>query len=108
MTMSADVRRSLGPENVFDTLKKSILVDGFHVVVDLEKSHGSVLIDARDGKEYLDFYTYFATLPVGHNHPRTRDPEFEKKTRLKFPGSRDATLPASSATGGVAVRKKVL
>jgi L-lysine 6-transaminase len=79
MTISADVRRHLGPDQVFDTLKKSILVDGFHVVVDLEKSHGSVLVDARDGKEYLDFYTYFATLPVGHNHPKIKNPEFQKK-----------------------------
>ncbi|HET9234859.1 MAG TPA: L-lysine 6-transaminase, partial [Candidatus Eisenbacteria bacterium] len=65
--------------DVFETLERSILVDGFHVVVDLDKSHGSMLVDARDGKEYLDFYTYFATLPVGHNHPRLADPEFQKK-----------------------------
>ena len=73
------LRRSVRPQDVFETLERSILVDGFHVVVDLEKSHGSVLVDARDGKEYLDFYTYFATLPVGHNHPRLADPEFQKK-----------------------------
>ena len=46
---------------------------------DLEKSHGSIMVDARDGREYLDFYTYFASLPVGHNHPKVRDPEFQKK-----------------------------
>jgi L-lysine 6-transaminase len=71
--------RGVRPADVFSTLKQSILVDGFHVVVDLEKSHGSFLVDARDGKEYLDFYTYFATLPVGHNHPRLLDPDFQKK-----------------------------
>jgi L-lysine 6-transaminase len=57
-------------EKVFDTLKKHILVDGFHVVIDLQKSHGSYIIDAVSGKEYLDFYSYFASLPIGHNHPR--------------------------------------
>jgi L-lysine 6-transaminase len=71
--------RGVRPADVFGTLKQSILVDGFHVVVDLEKSHGSFLVDARDGKEYLDFYTYFATLPVGHNHPRLMDADFQKK-----------------------------
>ena len=57
-------------EKVFDTLKKHILVDGFHVIIDLQKSHGSCIVDAVSGKEYLDFYSYFASLPVGHNHPR--------------------------------------
>jgi L-lysine 6-transaminase len=77
--MTLKTMRSVRPQDVFATLERSILVDGFHVVVDLEKSHGSVLIDARDGKEYLDFYTYFATLPVGHNHPRLLEPDFQKK-----------------------------
>ena len=77
--MTLKTMRSVSPQDVFATLERSILVDGFHVVVDLEKSHGSMLVDARDGKEYLDFYTYFATLPVGHNHPRLMDPDFQKK-----------------------------
>jgi L-lysine 6-transaminase len=79
MTISTDPRRGVRPEDVFTSLKKSILVDGFHLVVDLDKSRGSILVDARDGKEYLDFYTYFATLPVGHNHPKLRDPDFQAK-----------------------------
>jgi L-lysine 6-transaminase len=78
MTLNT-MRRTVRPQDVFATLQKSILVDGFHVVVDLDKSHGSILVDARDGKEYLDFYTYFATLPVGHNHPRLLEPDFQKK-----------------------------
>jgi len=57
-------------EKVFDTLKRHILVDGFHVIIDLQKSHGSYIMDAANGKEYLDFYSYFASLPIGHNHPK--------------------------------------
>ena len=57
-------------DRVVDTLKQYILVDGFHVIVDLQKSHGSYIVDAASGKEYLDFYTYFASLPIGHNHPK--------------------------------------
>ena len=72
-------KSSIAPGEVLDSLGKSILVDGFHVVVDLEKSKGSVLVDARDGKEYLDFYTYFASLPLGHAHPGLTEPEFSKK-----------------------------
>ncbi|MBZ5500301.1 MAG: L-lysine 6-transaminase [Acidobacteriia bacterium] len=62
-------------ERVFDALKKHILVDGFHVIVDLQKSHGSYIVDAANGKEYLDFYSYFASLPIGHNHPKLLNDE---------------------------------
>ena len=79
MSSVAHTSSAVSPNDVFPTLKKSILVDGFHVVVDLEKSHGSILVDARDGKEYLDFYTYFASLPLGHNHPTFNDPAFRDK-----------------------------
>jgi len=64
------------PSEVFDILGRYMLVDGFHLVMDLEKSQGSWIVDARDGRRYLDFYTFFATSPLGHNHPRLRQPEF--------------------------------
>ena len=67
---------SLPASEVFPTLEKNILVDGFHIVIDLEKSKGSVMVDALTGKEYIDCYTYFATLPIGHNHPKMEDPGF--------------------------------
>lgn len=63
---------------VHETLKKSMLVDGYPIVVDLEKSHESWLVDAATGEEYLDFFSYFATNPIGHNHPKVNDPEFKR------------------------------
>ncbi len=63
-------------EAVFPTLESNILVDGFHIVIDLQRSHGSIMVDALEGKEYLDCYGFFATLPVGHNHPKMRDAGF--------------------------------
>lgn len=65
-------------EQVFPVLKENILVDGFHLVIDLQESHGAVIVDALEGKEYLDCYGYFATLPVGHNHPKLNDEGFRK------------------------------
>jgi L-lysine 6-transaminase len=65
-------------DQVFPILKDNILVDGFHAVIDLEQSHGAVIVDALEGKEYLDCYGYFATLPVGHNHPKLEDEGFQK------------------------------
>lgn len=64
---------------IHDTLKQHILVDGFHVAIDLEKSHGSFIHDAVSGRDILDFYSYFATLPIGHNHPKlAADEDFMK------------------------------
>ncbi len=65
-------------DRVFPILKQSILVDGFHIVIDLEKSHGTTMVDALTGKEYLDCYAYFATLPIGHNHPGLEDRGFQE------------------------------
>jgi L-lysine 6-transaminase len=67
------------PGEVFEVLKARMLVDGFHLVMDLDKSHGSWIVDARNGRQYLDFYTFFATAPLGHNHPRLREPEFQRR-----------------------------
>ena len=63
-------------DQVFPILESNILVDGFHIVIDLDKSHGSVIVDALECKEYIDCYTYFATLPIGHNHPKMADDGF--------------------------------
>ena len=69
-------------DQVFGVLKENILVDGFHLVIDLDKSHGAVIVDALEGKEYLDCYGYFATLPVGHNHPKLRDEGFRESLMI--------------------------
>jgi L-lysine 6-transaminase len=54
---------------IHSTLGRYVLTDGFHIAIDLERSHGSWIVDAGSGRQILDFYSYFATLPVGHNHP---------------------------------------
>jgi L-lysine 6-transaminase len=67
------------PTDVHKTIGKFMLADGDEVVVDLEKSHGVYMHDAITGEEYLDFFSYFASQPIGHNHPKMRDPEFMQK-----------------------------
>jgi len=70
-------RFTIDPEKIHTTVGRHILADGFHVAIDLERSHGSWIVDAVHGREILDFYSYFATLPIGHNHPAlTEDEEF--------------------------------
>ena len=62
--------------NVHNALSQHILADGFSYVLDLEKSSGSKFIDKRTGKEYLDFFTCFASMPIGYNHPKMNNNEF--------------------------------
>lgn len=63
-------------DKVHETLARFQLADGLPLVFDLERSHGSWLVDARTGKEYLDAFTCFASWPVGYNHPKLADPAF--------------------------------
>jgi len=67
------------PKDVHDVLKRHMLVDGFPFVLDLEKSHGSYLHDAATGKEYLDFFTFFASSALGHNHPGLLEEDFYRE-----------------------------
>ena len=68
---SSDIRKVIG---------NSILADGMSPIIDLEKSHGSWLVDKVTGKEYLDLFSMFASLSVGYNHPYV----LEQSERLKI------------------------
>jgi L-lysine 6-transaminase len=69
---------SISPAEVHSVLARHILADGYDIVVDYEKSHGSWLHDARAGRDVLDFCAYFASIPVGYNHPKMKDPAFQE------------------------------
>ena len=60
---------SVEPGNVHAVLARSILADGLDLVLDLDRSTGAHLVDARDGKHYLDMFTFFASSALGMNHP---------------------------------------
>ena len=70
----------LTPKDVFPILNEHMLVDGYsEIVVDLQKSEGNYIYDSLSGRKYLDMFSYFATAPIGHNHPAMHDPEFKEK-----------------------------
>jgi len=56
-------------KNTRDIISKHMLADGMSPVIDLEKSHGSWLVDGNTGREYLDLFSMFASMSVGYNHP---------------------------------------
>jgi L-lysine 6-transaminase len=74
--MTTTTQHLVTPADVHRTLARHILADGFDFVFDFEKSHGSWVHDAKTGREYLDFLTFFGSNPIGYNHPRMKDPEF--------------------------------
>src|ERR1700737_2422905 len=61
--------KSISASNVLGTLEQHILLDGFKVVIDLEKSRGSYLYDGATGHRLIDLYGFFGSMPVGFNHP---------------------------------------
>ena len=69
----------MSPSDALDILRSHILVDGFPIVLDLEACHGCYLHDALSDNEYLDFYSFFASMPIGHYHPRMHTPEFRER-----------------------------
>jgi len=71
-------KKGVDASRVLKSLEQHILLDGFRVVVDLEKSRGSYLYDAASGRRLIDLYGFFGSMPVGFNHPRFNDPDVER------------------------------
>ncbi|MCG3218271.1 MAG: aminotransferase class III-fold pyridoxal phosphate-dependent enzyme, partial [Candidatus Heimdallarchaeota archaeon] len=70
-------------QDIIPTLRKHLLVDGFDdIVVDLEKSQGSWIHDSLTGKKVLDFFSFFASAPVGFNHPEIKKKKFQKELAI--------------------------
>ncbi|MGN7132292.1 L-lysine 6-transaminase [Rhodococcoides corynebacterioides] len=65
------------PSTVHESLSRHLLVDGFDLVLDLHRSSGATIVDARTGAAYLDMFTFFASNALGMNHPAlVEDAEF--------------------------------
>lgn len=71
--------KEITPKTVHEVLEKYILADGYPMVVDMEKSHGSYMHDSRTGKEYLDFFSFFASMPLTYNRPEINNKDFIEK-----------------------------
>jgi L-lysine 6-transaminase len=79
-TLRPETTTDITPAGVHETIARHMLADGFELVLDLEASRGSELVDARDGTSYLDLFTFFASSALGMNHPGLADdPEFRRE-----------------------------
>ncbi|HET9325745.1 MAG TPA: L-lysine 6-transaminase [Candidatus Eisenbacteria bacterium] len=79
MNPTSTARSGLSSVEVHGVIARYMLRDGYDLVLDLEKSQGRRLYDSRHGRTYLDLFSCFATVPIGFNHPRMRDPDFLAK-----------------------------
>ncbi|MXV51338.1 L-lysine 6-transaminase [Pedobacter sp. HMF7647] len=74
---------SVSPDEVQKTLGKHILADGYDLTFDMEKSSGVHIYDSKHNRTLLDFFTCFASVPLGYNHPKMiQDDEFKKNLML--------------------------
>jgi L-lysine 6-transaminase len=74
--MSSMTLSRLPPAEVRGVLSRHMLADGLDLVFDYERSRGAWFHDAKSGRSLLDFMTFFASQPVGYNHPAMKDPSF--------------------------------
>ncbi|MFD2873970.1 L-lysine 6-transaminase [Mucilaginibacter ximonensis] len=73
---------SVAPENVISSLNKHVLADGFDLTFDMEKSQGVHIYDSKNKRTLLDFFTCFASVPLGYNHPKMLNDEAFKKNLM--------------------------
>jgi L-lysine 6-transaminase len=83
----------IAPANIHEILGKHMLADGYDIVLDLENSKGPYLNDLKSGRKFLDFYTFYASNPLGMNHDRLAgDEDFIQKigrTAINKPSNSD-------------------
>src|SRR5438105_15311472 len=72
---SIDSVKGKNVSRVLRSLEQHVLLDGFKIVIDLEKSRGSYLHNAVNDQRLIDLYGFFGSNPVGFNHPHFGRPE---------------------------------
>ncbi|OGU63463.1 MAG: L-lysine 6-transaminase [Stygiobacter sp. RIFOXYC12_FULL_38_8] len=75
-------KTNVSANEVHSTLAKKMLVDGFDFVLDIKRSRDLTLVDEKTGDEYLDFFSFFASSPLGMNHPKLDTPEFREELAI--------------------------
>ncbi len=85
------------PHEVHDVLRQWILVDGFPIIYDRYRSHDAYMVDGATGQEYLDLFSFFASMPLSHAHAKLQDPEFRERlgaAAVNKPSNSDVYTPA--------------
>ena len=73
-TRKPSPNKTVAPNQVLATLQQHVLVDGFKLIYDCGRSRGSRFVDAASGKTWIDLYSFYASQPIGYNHPHFDTP----------------------------------
>lgn len=73
---------TVAPNQVNETLSKHVLADGFDLTYDMGQSQGTYIYDSKYNRRLLDFFTCFASVPLGYNHPKMVNDEGFKNNLL--------------------------
>ncbi len=79
MTTATVDKVRIAPSEVHETLERHMLADGYGFVVDLATSKGVWVHDVKGDRMILDFFSNFASSPIGYNHPKLDTPEFRAR-----------------------------
>src|SRR5438874_4799430 len=77
-TPKRGAEKPIAASKVLETIEHHVLLDGFKIVVDLDKSRGSYLHNGVDNRRLIDLYGFFGSMPVGFNHPYFDDPQVQR------------------------------
>jgi len=77
-TTRSEREKQIAPSKVLETIEEHVLLDGFKIVVDLDKSSGSYLQNSVDNRRLIDLYGFFGSMTVGFNHPHFDQPEVRR------------------------------
>lgn len=74
--MDAVSPHSVPPAQVKEVLSKHILTEGMMpLVLDMEESQGVRLRDEKTGRTFIDLFGFYASSPLGMNHPKMTEDE---------------------------------
>src|SRR3982751_4211055 len=74
----SEKQKAIAPSKVLEIIEQHVLLDGFKVVVDLDKSRGPYLHNAVTNKRLIDLYGFFGSMPIGFNHPYFDNPAVQR------------------------------
>lgn len=73
---------TVAPDQVNEVLSQHVLADGFDLTYDMGQSQGTYIYDSKYNRRLLDFFTCFASVPLGYNHPKMVNDEGFKNNLL--------------------------
>jgi len=73
---------TVAPDQVNETISQHVLADGFDLTYDMGQSQGAYIYDSKYKRKLLDFFTCFASVPLGYNHPKMVTDESFKQNLL--------------------------